>query len=402
MQQRIAISGVGMVSPLGIGTQTQLLDKMSINQAISPWYSKDNPDKPLGLTASVANFKPKEFLPRKGLRNLNNAINFARIATNFALEDAGLVWENLEPSRIGIVLGTNQACADHMFRFDRDALEGFVDPLHFPNTGISSPACQVSVFGGLHGLTSTFSSGHGASLDALQFSMTSLMRGDVDVVIAGGVEALCPDLQKRLLECSLYWQQNPSEEHSWPGPFQADHDSGIVGEGAVCFVLEREASVASRGGRGLAVITGYATGFDPCARQSGKPSITAMTELIEEAIARAGLEPQAMDAVFSGACGQVAHDRAESRGLSQVFGVKGIPVVASAAQIGDTNGATGAFLAANAIASLRTQHLQGFAPDGASELDLVHGSRTTAIHNSLLTAFGTMGDRTAMVLQSPN
>ena len=390
----IVVTGVGIVSPLGVGP--------------AHWRSAANGDsgiRPLAWPAAggaaggaVAAFDPTAYLPKKGLRQLNRAIVFARVGAHLALLHSRLTGQQLDPSRVGVVLGTNGSCTGQMLDFERSAAAGLADPLAFPNTGLSAPACQISIFEGYHCQTSTFSSGRAAGVDAVAAAVQILRDHEADVVIAGGVEDLCEETFTALRHGGDSRPADPGTA-MWPGPFC---DAGAVkGEGCACVILERELDARARGAALLAEIRATAAVFDPGAYRNG-PDSSSMVDVMRAALATAGVTAGQIDAVITGADGDRDHDAAETAALVELFGAGGVPVVALCGSLGDSDGAQGAFQIAAAAMALTDGQLAGYAPRRHASLDLVHGPRTTPLRACLVTTFGRTGERVAMVMTAVN
>jgi 3-oxoacyl-(acyl-carrier-protein) synthase/ketosteroid isomerase-like protein len=395
---RIVVTGLGVVSPIGIGGEEYWTRAAAGETGIHPATRFTTDGLPSRLAGEVPSFDPTAYLPKKGLRNLNRAIVFARTAARTALDAAGFKAAPPDPASTAVVFGTNGSCTSQMLEFDRDAGRGFVDPLMFPNTGVSAPACQISVFEGFHNQTSTMSSGHAAGLEALSVGAQILRSREASVVIAGGVEELCAATYAAAA-CGgrLYRDGGPTNGH-WPGPFGG---YGVVpGEGSACVILEREEDARDRGAQPLAEVAGSAGGFDPAVFTTGTPSVEPMVAVIRQALRASGLGPDAIDGVISGAQGDPCADAVEAEAIGRVFGRRGVPVATACAQLGDTHGALGAFEAASAVLAMQHGTLVGRGDDGHPALDLVNGARRTAGRAYLLTAFGALGERMAMVLKS--
>ena len=394
---RIVVTGLGVVSPIGIGGDEFWARAAAGDSGVLPATRFPTDGLPCRLAGEVPAFDPTAYLPKKGLRNLNRAIVFARTAARTALDAAGFKASPPDPASTAVVFGTNGSCTSQMLEFDRDAGRGFVDPLMFPNTGVSAPACQISVFEGFHNQTSTMSSGHAAGLGALSVGAHILRSREASIVIAGGVEELCAATYAAAA-CSgrLYRDDGPTNGR-WPGPFAG---CGVVpGEGSACLILEREEDARARGARPLAEIAGAAAGFDPDALATG-PRVEPMVAVIQQALRASGLEPDAIDGLISGAQGDPATDAAEAEAIGRVFGRRGVPVATACGQLGDAHGAIGAFEAASAVLAMRHGTLVGRGDADHPDLDLVNGARRISGHAYLLTTFGSLGERMAMVLKA--
>lgn len=398
MQEKIVVTGVGVTSPLGIGNQDHWENAAAGKTGIKSITRFDTQALPCGHAGEVADFDPKAWLPKKGLRNLNRSIIFARVAAKLALKDAHLSEEQLNPSTIAVMLGTNGACTAHLLQFHRDASSGFADPLLFPNTGISAPACQISIFEGYHDQTSTLSSGHAASLEAISVGANALRQGGSEVVIAGGVEELCLETFAAACHMGTFFTNGMGGDFHWPGPFSS-HGT-VAGEGSACLILERESHAQVRQANILAEIAGEGIGFDPDAFRKKTARVELMLAVMEEALRNSDLKPEQVDCVLSGAHGDTIADRAEAAAITRLFGKRGVPVIAVSSQLGDTYGAAGAFQAVAAVMAIRQQCLAGCAPCQNGDLDLVNGSRECKVHNCLLTSFGSTGDRMALVVRN--
>jgi 3-oxoacyl-[acyl-carrier-protein] synthase II len=396
--ERIVVTGLGLVSSMGIGGAAFWASAAAGATGIRNTTRFDTQGLSCHLAGEVCDLDPKAWLPKKGLRNLNRSIIFGRTAARCALDVAGFAGAPPDPGATGVVLGTNGSCTSQMLEFDRDASRGFVDPLMFPNTGVSAPACQISVFEGYHSQTSTLSSGHAAGLEAIAVGAQVLRADEAAVVIAGGVEELCAATYAAAA-CSgrLYRDDTVTNGH-WPGPFSG---RGVVpGEGSACLILERAQDAYARQAKVLAEISGVATAFDPYVFAKHEARAEPMIAVIRNALEASGVTPDQVDCVISGAQGDPASDDAEAEALVRVFDGRRVPIVAICSQLGDTHGAMGAFQAAAAVLAIQHRGLAGRAPNPHAVLDLVHGSRPADARVCLLTSFGSLGERIAMVVKA--
>lgn len=191
MSSEIVITGIGLITPLGIGREASweamLEGKSGIAQIsgfdVSPFRSR--------LAAEVLDFDAAQLLGRKGLQYLNRSMTFGCAAAKLAMEDAGLTVTEENRSRIGVSIGTSMSGLTTECKFDQQALvEGprYVNPMLFPSTGPSAPPCQVSIMFGVDAFNTTITNGISSGLDAIGYALNFIRMGRADVVLAGGVE----------------------------------------------------------------------------------------------------------------------------------------------------------------------------------------------------------------------
>lgn len=401
----IVVTGVGLVSPLGIGTQNHWQRGLAGESAVAPRRNTSEDATQHFLSAEVQPFKAKNHLPRKKLRGLPRAVLFARIATLQALTEAGLEVAALDPTRVAVFLGSNHAGIDLMLDIDQHAADGFLDPILFPNSGVFAPACNVSVSESFSSMTHTTSSGHSSGLEAIRQAQLALQNGRADIAVAGGVEELCTRLYDAAAFQGAVCAAPAEGSRAWLGPFQPEGKSTVPGEGGACLVLERRAHALQRGATILAELSGWSSGFDPKGCLGDTPDVAARKRIIVEALNGDANQDAPVQAVISCASGFHHHDHAEADALNQVFEHQPIPVATPASQIGDLNGAASAFAAATAVLAMRDSRLPGHAVSTANashcDLDWVQAPRDLAIDSCLVTAFGTAGDLAALRLSKP-
>ncbi len=312
----IVVTGVGAVSPSGVGTAPA-----HASLARNP-SSAQAPPAATGATQDkrISEFDPASILGPKGLRLLDRATLLALVAGHLALRDAGLLeqapdWAGGRAP--GLVLGTSFGSLASITGYVKTRLAhgaAALNPSLFPNTVVNSPASQAAIRFGLRALCTTIATGWASGAEAIGYACDALRRGRADIILAGGAEELAPD------NLAIY------------------QDLGIApatgfGEGACLLVLEREDDAARRGARVLARIAGRGSGFDPDGTGRG----------MERAIAETfSGKDWPIDLIISGANGIPALDLAEDAALATYHG----PRIRLKDRIGECDGAGGALAAA--------------------------------------------------------
>ncbi len=403
----IVITGIGLVSPLGIGTPIHWQRSMAGDSSIKVDQGAAETTAGQPLSATIPNFNAKDHLPPRGLRGIPRAVLYARIAARQALADAGFSLEGLEGGRVAVTMGSSQAGLNQMLTIDRNAAAGFLDPILFPNSGVFGPACHISVTESFASMTHTTACGHASGLEAIRQAQIALQKGLADVAIAGGVEELYPRLYNAAVArgqvCCAEDTNTPGRpNHVWPGPFNPSSRATVPGEGAACLVMERREHAEKRGAVILAELTGWDSGFDPKLCLGEQPDPTIREHLIHRTLAHKTNGPHSVDAVVSCATGISPSDLAEAEALRRVFGANGIPVVTPVTQIGDLYGGASAYAAATAVLAMRDGCLPGhvIATDEANRvcLNWVQHPCHLPIESCLVTAFGTGGNLAALRL----
>jgi 3-oxoacyl-[acyl-carrier-protein] synthase II len=411
-KKRIAITGIGVVAPNGIG-KNQFWEGLSKGiSGIKPISLFDTQKYHSKKAGEIANFKPSEYLGKKGLRTLDRSAKLMNVATKLAMQDGGIQITETNTYDTGVVIGTSMGSVSSISEFDKIALsEGpsFVNPAHFPNTVINSPASQVSIMFDIRGLNATITNGFCSSLDAAIYAYDLIMLNRVSMIFAGAVEELChhtflgfyklgclagSDLDKKGIEQSM--------------PFDKRRNEMVLGEGAACLVFEDLQHARKRGATIYGEISGYARSFDTKNKGKHNPKAVGPTTVVmNEALKNAGLLPEDIDLICSGANASVAGDKIETLAIKKVFG-KGAyqtPITAIKSMLGDGYGVTGTF---QIIAGLLAIH-KGIIPptinyldaDPSCDLDYVpNESRSSNVKRVIVNCFNPHGSNTSIIIKN--
>src|SRR5437016_3549064 len=192
--KRIAITGVGAVTPIGIGADAFWSALVSGASGIEPVSNFDVSRLRAKQAAAVKPCDWAKLLGRKESWSGSRSVSFTLASAALALEHAGIELTAENRPRIGVALGTTLACLNLMARFDQQALrEGprTCDPMMFPDTGVSAPACRISIAFGGNAFNITLSNGATSALDAIHYGAEAIRKGSAHTVLAGGIEEVC-------------------------------------------------------------------------------------------------------------------------------------------------------------------------------------------------------------------
>jgi 3-oxoacyl-[acyl-carrier-protein] synthase II len=367
MKRKVVVTGIGAVTPLGVGARP-LHER---------WAS--------GICGIVdgagacSDFEPSEYLSVKEVRRLDRFSQLALTAAGEALAQAG--WNGelpYDPLRIGCVIATGiggQATVEAQLDVLRERGPKAVSPLgipqYMPNAAAAAVSMKYHLQGQAYGVVSACSSGAHAVGSALRM----IQYGDADAAVAGGSEATLTPFAFACFESMQALSPSGISR-----PFDARRDGFVMGEGSGVLVLEEAEAAAARGATILGEVAGYGSTADAFHLTAPEPSGTPAARAIELALADAELTPADVDYVNAHGTSTPLNDAAETAALKRALGdeqAKKIPVSSTKSAIGHLLGAAGAVEAVATLETLRTRVIPptlGYeVPDPDLDLDYVPG-----------------------------
>jgi 3-oxoacyl-[acyl-carrier-protein] synthase II len=390
MSRRVVITGLGAVTPLGLGAQ-ELHDR---------WAR--------GICAitdgagACREFEAKEFLSVKEARRLDRFSALAVVAADEALSQSG--WQDelpYDPLRVGCVIATGiggiytvESQHDVMREKGPKMISPLGIPQYMPNAAAAAVAMRHGLQGQMYGVVSACSGG----AHALGSALRMLQYGDADAVVTGGSEAALTEFGFACFEAMQALSPTGVSR-----PFDARRDGFVMGEGAGVLVLEEASAAAARGAQVLGELVGYGSTSDAYHLTAPEPSGAPAARAIELALSDAGLGPDDVDYVNAHGTSTQLNDAAETAALKRALSperAKQIPVSSTKSTIGHLLGAAGAVEAIATVQALRARVIPptlgyevpdpeldlDFVPGAARELALGNGRPPVAISNSF--AFG--------------
>ncbi len=412
----IVVTGVGTISPIGIGNEpfwTALCEGRSGVRLLPPF---DDPALAAPFGGVVADFDAKQYVrPRKSLKVMSRDIQLGFAAADLAYVDAGLRERPVDPERLGVMLGADlipceldelagafRSCTiDGRFDFNRwgAAVTAELFPLWMLKYLPNMPACHIGIAQDARGPNNTITLGDVSTLSALAEATRVVARGQADVIIAGGVGSrIHPAMWIR--GQIIGQSRRRGDPATASRPFDALRDGLVNGEGAGAFILETQPHAQARGARVLARILGFASVFEP--HGNGQPCQgTAIRRAIVAALGAAGLKPTEIGHVVAHGISTIDSDRREAQAIRATLG--DVPVTAPKSYFGYLGAASGAL--ETALSVLAFQHgvvpptLNYEHPDPECPINVVHGrplplGRPTA----LILSHSPCGQAVALVL----
>lgn len=392
---RVVVTGVGVVSPIGIGSDAFWKSLISGQSGIDYLQSIPTENLPTKVAAEVKNFDPLDFVSQsKLLKVMSRDIQLGVSASSLAMSDAKLKQGDVTPERLGVVFGAGrisvtpeefagavQSCSatDHSFQFTRwgeDSM-GQVAPLSLLRRMPNMPACHVSIEYDARGPSNTITSRDSSALLALSEAVNVIQRGSADCMIVGACSSnVNPvDISKLSLfdEISL---KSDDPRHACR-PFDFRRNGAILGEGAATFVVERYEHARRRGAEIYAEIIGVGSGCDGRGFANGAGG-TGLVHAIKNALSSAKIRPQELGHINAHGKSTQRDDLVEARAYHRALGdqAENIPVTALTSYFGHFEAGAGAVELAGSLLSLKhgliPPTLNYKIPDPRCRLNIVH------------------------------
>ena len=347
MEKQVVVTGIGVVSPIGIGVESFWKNLSDCKSGIKPISRFDTSNYNAKLGAEINDFSPENFIGKKGLRYLNNGTKFLSSAAKMALDDANFPNDENLFDHVGIIIGSSLGnFAETTDYFHEIIKEGpsEVSPMQSFDVALNSSINHSSVFFKIKDFARTFSSGFTSSTDAIGDGFKMIQKGDAKTVIVGGVEHLSIDLYMIFyLRKQLASSNGDVEELGIP--FDKRRNGFILGEGSYLLVLEDIDSAKERGASTYCEIIGYGTTLGANDNFSNERKIqkaeAAMTLTLEDS----EIDKKSVDLISANANGSKELDLIEAKAIRNLFyqDNDSKPFVnAVKASIGESYGASGA------------------------------------------------------------
>ena len=424
---RVVITGLGLVSPIGIGMDRFEAGLKAGQSGIAPISLIPYSAAPGGIGAEVKELTDEtaktKWLKgqRKSFKVYSRDIQLGVLAAIIGIEHSGLNVEELAHERIGVEFGSNQmysppdvlqgganACADESqnFQFDRWGQIGLhaMEPLWLLKYLPNMPSCHISILADARGPSNSLTMNEASGNASIGEAIRIMRRGQADIMITGATGTRTASIKGIHAALQDELANHPGEPpETWSRPFDANRNGQVLGEGAGAILLETEHYAAARGATIYGSILG--TGSSCVIDKQGRPNFQlAFANAARAAFRDAGVTPDDIGHINAFGLGTVRCDAEESAAIHDLFGTRAeqIPVTAFKSQLGNSGAGSGPLELAASLLGLRAgivyPTLNYRTPDAACRLNIIHGA-PAPISNKLFLKLSTtdMGQATALI-----
>jgi 3-oxoacyl-[acyl-carrier-protein] synthase II len=410
--QRVFITGIGMVTPLGLDTASTWAGLIEGQSGIDFITAFDTEGFETRFAAEVKGFDPENYLDRKEARRMDRFAQFAVVAAQEACRQAAISPETLDPYRTGVVVGSGIGgilTLSQQFEVLSNKGPKRVTPFLIPMMLGDMASAQVSMVTGAMGANYCVVSSCSSGADALGQGWEMIRRGQADVVLAGGGEApVTPIAVAGFNSCRALSRFNQDPKRA-SRPFDRERDGFVMGEGSAVLVLESEEKVRQRGVTPLAELKGYGATSDAYHLTEPNPTGQSAANAILMALRSAGIDAPEIDYLNAHGTSTPLNDWQETKAIKLALGEEAyrLPISSTKSMTGHLLGAGGALEAA--ICVLAVQHgimpptINLLDPDPKCNLDYTPlKARCREINIAMSNSFGFGGHNSVLVFANPD
>ncbi|MBI3493658.1 MAG: beta-ketoacyl-ACP synthase II [Acidobacteria bacterium] len=408
-RRRVVVTGIGLVSSLGIGTEANWAALSCGRSGVGPIAKFDASQFSTRIASEVRDFDPLQFIDKKDVKKMDVFIQYAIAASQFAMDDARLqVTPDIAPA-VGVFIASGIGGFTTIEREHKALLEGGprkISPFFIPSAIINLAAGQVSIRFGAKGPNSATCTACSASAHAIGDAFEIIRREDADVMIAGGSEAAITPMGIGGFGALRALSTRNDEPERASRPFDRDRDGFVVGEGAGVLILEEHEFAKRRGAHIYAELVGYGMSADAYHITAPSEDGDGPFRVMRAAIKSAGIQHAQVDYINAHGTSTPHGDKVETIAIKRCFAEYGrIPPVSSTKSMtGHLLGAAGGLEAANTVLAVHHQ----LAPptinldqaDPECDLDYVpNRARQMPITYALSNSFGFGGTNAALLFK---
>jgi 3-oxoacyl-[acyl-carrier-protein] synthase II len=407
-RRRVVITGLGVVTPLGIGVEKTWKAVTAGESGIATITRFDASEYACQIAGEVKDFNPGDYIDKKEIKKMDRFIHFAVAASQEAVDDAGLKITPDNAERVGVYIGAGIGglpAIEHYHDVLKEKGPGRVTPFFIPMVIINLASGQVAIRFGARGPNSCAVTACATGNHCLGDAMRIIQRGEADVMLAGGAEStICPLALAGFAAAKALSRRNDNPEGA-SRPFDRDRDGFIIGEGAGVVVLEELEHAQRRGVRIYGELAGYAMTSDAFHITAPPDDGAGAVECMEKAIKDAGVDKSDIGYINAHATSTFA-DKIETQVIKTVFGQHAyqLPVSSTKSMTGHLLGAAGGIEAVFTTLALYqgllppTINLENADPD--CDLDYIPGqARSVPVKVAISNAFGFGGVNACLVMK---
>ena len=409
MNRRVVVTGVGLVSPVGMGTQANWDALCAGTSGIAPITRFDAAAFSTRFAGEVKDFDPLQFIEKKELKKMDIFIQFAVAAAQFAMDDAELKTSPETEDRVGVYISSGIGGFTTIEREHKAYLDGGprkISPFFIPSAIINLASGQVSIRFSAKGPNLASCTACTASAHAIGDAYEIIRRGAADAMIAGGAEAaVCPMGVGGFAALRALSTRNEDPTNA-SRPFDKDRDGFVLGEGAGIVILEELEFAKRRGAEIYAEMAGYGMSGDAFHMTAPSEDGDGAYRVMRAAMASAGIKPEQVNYINAHGTSTPHNDRIETHAIKRAFGdhARKLAVSSTKSMTGHLLGAAGGLEAG--IMALSVKHQMAAPtinldhPDEGCDLDYVpHKARKMKIDYALSNSFGFGGTNGALLFK---
>lgn len=409
MSRRVVVTGVGLVSSLGIGTAPTWEGLCAGRSGIREITHFEAAEFASRIAGEVRGFDPLDFVSKKDVKKMDVFIQYAIAAAEFARADAGLEVSPEMAPRVGVYLASGIGGFSTIEREHRALLAGGprkISPFFIPASIINLAAGHVSIRLGAKGPNSATCTACSASAHAVGDAFETIRRGAADIMVAGGSEAAITPMGVGGFAAMRALSTRNDEPTRASRPFDRDRDGFVIGEGAGVIILEARDVALERGAQIYAELVGYGMTADAHHLTAPPEDGNGALRVMQAAIAQAGITPSQVDYINAHGTSTPFNDRIETLAIKRCFGdhAAKLAISSTKSMTGHLLGAAGGLEAGIASLAIREQVIPPTInldnPDPDCDLDYVpHVKRPANVEYALSNSFGFGGTNASLLFK---
>lgn len=409
MARRVVVTGVGLVSSLGIGTEETWAGCIQARSGIGPIEQFDATRFSCRIAGEVKGFDPLTWIEKKEARKMGRFIQFAVAASHFAMKQSGLVVEGEEADMLGVYIGSGIGGFEIIEREHKILLERGPDrisPFFIPATIVNLASGHVSIRFNAKGPNSATATACTTGTHCIGDSYKIIQRGDADAMICGGSEAAVTPMSVGGFAAMRALSTNNDNASTACRPWDRARDGFIVGEGAGILVLEELEYAKRRGANIMAEVIGYGMSGDAYHITSGSEDGAGIIRVMQRAIKDAAIDPARIDYINAHATSTPVGDPLEVKAIKATFGEHAhkLAVSSTKSMTGHLLGGAGGLEAGITVLAMRDQiappTINLDHPDEGCDLDFVpQKARAMRIDYALSNSFGFGGTNGCLIFK---
>ncbi len=407
--RRVVITGIGMVTPIGLTVAENWDSLMNCRSGVGPITAFDASEFPVRIAGEVKNFNPTDYIEKKEVKKMDRFIQFAMAATAEAMRHAKLQVDESNTEDIGVIIGSGQGGIISITENTLKANAGDsnrISPFFIPSVIINLASGQVAIKYGLRGLSYGVVSACTTGLHAIADGYFAIQRGDAAAMVVGGSEAaLVPASIAGFSNARALSYRNEEPEKA-SRPFDVNRDGFVQSEGAGILILESLKFAQARNAEIHAEVIGFGMSTDAYHITAPDPQGRGPRICMNKALKNSGIEPDEVDYINAHGTSTPLNDITETKAVKDVFGehAKRLAISSTKSMTGHLLGATGAIESIYCIKAIENQILPPTinydTPDPECDLDYVPNQpRESKVDICLSNSFGFGGTNASIVLR---